>query len=80
MHFFSVNELTLLLRSDEHLNPDERDNMHKESGVTFPILIGGRKSIKKPFVNLFTRHVKKQKCSQGKCYSYRRCACPLLTL
>lgn len=60
MHFFSVKEVTLLLRSEGHLNPNERDNMHKENGVTFPILIGGRKSIKQVFVNLFTRHVKKQ--------------------
>lgn len=60
MHFFSVKKLTLLLRSEGHLNPNERESMHKENGVTSPILIGGRKSIKKLFVNLFTKYVKKQ--------------------
>lgn len=59
MHLFSGKELTLLLRSEGHLNPNERENMHKENGVTFPVLIGGRKSIKKLFVNL-SQDVKKQ--------------------
>lgn len=58
MHFFCVKELTLLFQSEGHLNPNERDNMHKEDGVTFPILIGGRKSIKKLFVNVFPRQAK----------------------
>lgn len=34
-------------------------NTHKEKGVIFPILIGGRISVKKVFVNLYTRRVKK---------------------